>query len=77
MEPKKYKKQSKEGPSQKKSTPTGITRATIEHTIGPCQVLRDLVKFDLFWDFDNLLKEEHKTKRRSWDLNPFLGFGNM
>jgi hypothetical protein len=29
--------------------------------------------FDLFWDFDRLLKVEHKSKRRSWDLGPFLG----
>jgi hypothetical protein len=36
---------------------------------------------DLFWDFDSLSKEEHKTKWRSWDvdplLDPFLVFGNM
>jgi hypothetical protein len=37
------------------------------------QVLRDLVKFDLFWDFDNLSKEERKMKQRSRDLGPFLG----
>jgi hypothetical protein len=37
------------------------------------QVLRDLVKFDLLWDFDSLLKEERKMKQRSRDLNPFLG----
>jgi len=34
---------------------------------------------DLFWDFDNLSKEEQKSKRRSRDLDPllglFLGFG--
>jgi hypothetical protein len=29
--------------------------------------------FDLFWDFDRLSKAEHKSKRRSWDLSPFLG----
>jgi hypothetical protein len=28
---------------------------------------------DLFWDFDNLSKEEQKTKRRSQDIGPFLG----
>jgi hypothetical protein len=33
-----------------------------------------LGQVDLFWDFDNLLKEEHKMKQRSWDLRPFLGF---
>ena len=32
-----------------------------------------LVKFDLFWDFDSLSKEEHKTKQILWDLGPFLG----
>jgi hypothetical protein len=26
------------------------------------EVLRALVKFDLFWDFDSLSKEERKTK---------------
>jgi hypothetical protein len=45
------------------------------------QVLRDLVKFDLFWDFDSLSKEERKTKQRSHGSRPlfgsFLGFGNM
>jgi hypothetical protein len=35
------------------------------------QVLRDLVKFDLFWDFDSLSKMEHKTKQISLDLDPF------
>jgi hypothetical protein len=34
---------------------------------------KSLVKFDLFCDFDSLLKEEHKTKQRSRDLSPFLG----
>jgi hypothetical protein len=34
---------------------------------------RSLVKFDLFWDFDSLSKEERKTKQRSRDLDPFLG----
>jgi hypothetical protein len=29
--------------------------------------------FDLFWDFNNLSKEERKTKQRSRDLGPFLG----
>jgi hypothetical protein len=28
---------------------------------------------DLVWDFDNLSKEERKTKRRSQDLGPLLG----
>jgi hypothetical protein len=28
---------------------------------------------DPFWDFDNLLKEEHKTKQRSRVLDPLLG----
>jgi hypothetical protein len=45
------------------------------------QVLRDLDKFDLFWDFDGLLKEERKMKKILRDLDPFfgsfLGFGNM
>jgi hypothetical protein len=36
------------------------------------QVLRDLIKFDLFWDFDSLSKEERKTKKRSLDLDLFL-----
>jgi hypothetical protein len=39
------------------------------------------VKFDLFWDFNNLLNEERKMKQRSWDIvpfsGPFLRFGNM
>jgi hypothetical protein len=29
--------------------------------------------FDLFWDFNRLLKVERKSKRISRDLNPFLG----
>jgi hypothetical protein len=37
------------------------------------QVLRDLVKFDLFQDFDSLSKEERKTKQRSQISGPFLG----
>jgi hypothetical protein len=37
------------------------------------QVLRDLVKFDLFSDFDSLSKEERKMKWRSWISTPFLG----
>ena len=37
------------------------------------QILRDLVKFDLFWDFESLSKEECKMKKISWDLGPFLG----
>jgi hypothetical protein len=36
---------------------------------------------DLFWDFDNLSKEEHKRKWISQDLGPLLDpfcfFGNM
>jgi hypothetical protein len=28
---------------------------------------------DLFWDFDIPSKTEHKMKKRSWDLGPFLG----
>jgi hypothetical protein len=28
--------------------------------------------FDLFWDFDRLSKEEHKSKRRSQDLYPLV-----
>jgi hypothetical protein len=28
--------------------------------------------FDLFWDFDKLLKVEHKSKRRSQDLGPLF-----
>jgi hypothetical protein len=27
---------------------------------------------DLFWDFDNLSKEERTMKQRSWDLGPLL-----
>jgi hypothetical protein len=42
------------------------------------QVLRDLVKFDLFSNFDILSKEERRKKWRSQDLGPifgsFLGF---
>ena len=38
------------------------------------QVLRDLVKFDLFSDFDSMLKEECKMKQRSRISTPFLGF---
>jgi hypothetical protein len=37
-------------------------------------VLEFLGHVDLFWDFDSLSKEEHKSKRRSRDLGPFLGF---
>jgi hypothetical protein len=37
------------------------------------QVLRDLVKFDLFWDFNSLSKEERKMKQILRDLSPFLG----
>ena len=37
------------------------------------QVLRDLVKFDLFSDFDSLSKEERKMKQRSWISAPFSG----
>jgi hypothetical protein len=37
--------------------------------------------FELFWDFDNLLKEERKMKWISRDLGPLLYpfwvFGNM
>jgi hypothetical protein len=28
--------------------------------------------YDLFWDFDRLLKEERKSKWRSWDLGPLF-----
>jgi hypothetical protein len=33
---------------------------------------RSLVRFDLVWYFDRLSKIEHKSKRTSWDLNPFF-----
>jgi hypothetical protein len=37
------------------------------------QVLRTLGHFLPFWDFDRLSKAERKSKRRSWDIEPFLG----
>jgi hypothetical protein len=37
------------------------------------QVLRDLVKFDLFSEFDILSKEDLKMKQRSRISTPFLG----
>jgi hypothetical protein len=49
---------------------------------GTCRPLTKFWDFlghvDLFWEFDNLTKEECKTKWISWDLSPlldpFLGF---
>jgi hypothetical protein len=45
--------------------------------LGACWPLTKFWEFlghvDLFWDFDNLSKEEHKSKRRSRDLGPLLG----
>jgi hypothetical protein len=38
------------------------------------QVWEFLGHVDLFWDFESMSKEEHKTKQRSRDLGPFLGF---
>jgi hypothetical protein len=37
------------------------------------QVLRDLVKFDLFSNFDILSKEERNMKQRSRISTPFFG----
>jgi hypothetical protein len=37
------------------------------------QVLGDSWSSLTILDFDNLSKVEHKTKQRSWDLDPFLG----
>jgi hypothetical protein len=45
------------------------------------QVLRDLVKFDLFWDFDSLSKTGAQDEAEIAGSRPlfgsFLGFGNM
>jgi hypothetical protein len=45
--------------------------------LGACWLLtkfwEHLVIFYHFWDFENLSKAEHKSKRKSWDLDPFLG----
>jgi hypothetical protein len=45
--------------------------------LGACCPLTKFLEFlghvDLFWDFENLSKEERKTKQRSWDFSPLLG----
>jgi hypothetical protein len=42
-----------------------------------CWPLTNFLEFlghdDLFWNFDNLAKEERKMKRRSRDLGPLFG----
>jgi hypothetical protein len=42
--------------------------------VGPSPSFGEILyQVDLFWDFDILSNTKCKTKKRSWDLDPFLG----